>query len=195
MELGRRIAALDVEARLAAEKAAAAAKDHAERHGSLLRLQTERAELLGGEETGAHRARIEETCRAAHQAYEAMRNARAEADKVKAACDERVANAARDVEKALTTLGTARTVFTGALAASGFRQEDVLPLLAMSHRGDGSRAPAGRAGADETARRRRWRRRKTRRPCPRPKRLVFPRRRMKILSRFGMKFPLRWKNC
>ncbi|CAJ0866187.1 hypothetical protein AMST5_01836 [freshwater sediment metagenome] len=133
VELGRRIAALDVEARLAAEKAAAAAKDHAERHGSLLRLQTERAELLGGEETGAHRARIEETCRAAHQAYEAMRNARADADKVKAACDERVANAARDVEKALTTLGTAYTVFTGALAASGFRQEDVLPLLAMSH--------------------------------------------------------------
>lgn len=131
-ELGRRIAGLDVEARLAAEKVASAARDHAERHAALLRLQGERSQLLAGEETGAHRARIEEEHRAAQQAYESARNARVEADKTKAASDERISNATRDVEKALAALGKARTAYAGALAAAALRQEDAAPLLAIS---------------------------------------------------------------
>ncbi|MGJ0509678.1 MAG: AAA family ATPase [Methylocystis sp.] len=131
VELGRRIAALEVEARMVAETAASAAADHGERHGALARLQIERGQMLDGEATAPHRARIEERHASVHRAYEAARYARAEADKVKAACDERIAGAARDVEKALAALGTARTAFAGALAATGLRQEEATPLLAI----------------------------------------------------------------
>lgn len=130
-ELGLRIAARDVEARVAAEKAASAAKDHAERQAALTRLQSERGQLLGGAQTSAHRASVEAAHKAAHAAHETARHARVEADKRKVACDERLANAARDAQKAHAALGTARTAFAGALAAAGFRLEEAAPLLAI----------------------------------------------------------------
>ncbi|HEY8163213.1 MAG TPA: AAA family ATPase [Methylocystis sp.] len=130
--LGPQIAALDAQARALDQQAKTAAADHAARAAELAKSREERRPLLDGEPTAIHRARVEQTHEGARIAHESTRGALAEAEKAKAASDERSAGAAHAFEAAQAALTTARDAFAEALAAVGFDEEESGPLLAMS---------------------------------------------------------------
>ncbi len=130
---GERLAAsLDIEARGAAERVAAAVADHGARREEFARLEAERGQLLGGEPTARHRARFEEMLTAARLFRDQARDALATAGEAKAACDARSAGAVRDLEAARVALEARRAEFAAALAAAGLTEEQAAPLLAVS---------------------------------------------------------------
>ncbi|MEK4033772.1 AAA family ATPase [Methylocystis sp. IM3] len=131
-ETARRAASLDVEARAEAGIAASAVADHGARRGELARLEAEREQLLGGEETARHRARVEEKHNAARLFHDAAKDALASADKAKAACDARSAAAAAERETARDALETRKAAFAAALLAAGLTAQEADPLLSVS---------------------------------------------------------------
>ncbi|WP_442754096.1 AAA family ATPase [Methylocystis sp. JAN1] len=130
-ELAPRIAALSAETEAAMEREKTAADDHAARAADLAGLRERRAGMLDGEETATHRGRHEEKRMGARRAHEAARAATAEADKMRAACEEGSAAALREAEAALRSSETARIAFADILSASGFLEERAAELLAI----------------------------------------------------------------
>ncbi len=129
--LGPQIAAFEAQARAFAEQAKTAAADHAARAAALAKSHEERKALLDGEPTAIHRARVEQKHEEARIAQESMRDSLGEAEKAKAASDERNAGAVRAFEAAKAALTAARGAFAQALADVGFNEEESAPLLAM----------------------------------------------------------------
>ncbi|MCC3247135.1 AAA family ATPase [Methylocystis sp. WRRC1] len=130
--LALRAATLEAEARGAAASEAEARIAHEERRHDLAAMRAERAQLLGGEETAAHRARYEDRNRSAAAARETAREALTEAGKAKAACDERNARCGDDVAAAEAALSKARTAFARALEQTGFDAPAAASLLALA---------------------------------------------------------------
>lgn len=138
------IAAKEAEAGALALQAAQAVAGDEARAADLAAYRAQRAQLLGGEATAAHRACIEDAAKAAQAAHETARRALAEADKAKAACDERSAGATRDAAAMRDALETARAAFAQALSAAGLDEETALRLLAVPE----AEAAAMRAGIE-----------------------------------------------
>ena len=138
-DLAEAIAALSLSAeRLAAEangetgrEAEAKANFHAR---AKLHAETcgERARLLDGEATAAHRARVENRHKAAVEARDAARERLAEAQQARTACEARLSHHASAEEVATLRAEEARAAYATALEAAGFDDASAAPLLATS---------------------------------------------------------------
>ncbi len=138
-ELAATVAAISLRAeRLAAEADAVCAReadakvDYAARAESLAKARGERARLLDGEETAAHRARIEDRLRAAVEACDGARDALAEAQQARSACEARCAHLLDAAQDATMQAEQARAAYAAALETVGFDDARAAPLLAMS---------------------------------------------------------------
>ncbi|MGD9542060.1 AAA family ATPase [Methylocystis sp.] len=141
-ELGAAVAAISLTTeRLAAEsdascaRAADAIADHWARAESLADARSERARLLNGEATAAHRGRIEGRDRAAVRQREEAREGLAEAQQAKAACEASLSHHASAEEAATTRAEEARSAFAAAREAAGFDEATAAQLLAISGEG------------------------------------------------------------
>lgn len=114
------------------ENAIAAAADRAE---ALRQTQMERADLLGGEPTGAHRTRHNELRRLARAKLDDARAAEAEAAKAEAAAANGEASARNNLEAAKLGVTEAEQVFAATLAEIGLTPdlaEDLLGVAAQT---------------------------------------------------------------
>ena len=138
-ELGATLAAANLKAeRLAAESDALCARevdantDHKARAESLADTRGERARLLEGEATAAHRARVEDRRRLAVEARDGAREGLAGAQQSKAACDASLSHHLSAEEVATTRAEQARGDFVAALETVGFDEAAAARLLALS---------------------------------------------------------------
>jgi exonuclease SbcC len=159
-ELSQKLAGLSAQARAAAEIAEGRRSDCDARRNTLEDLRGRRAQLLGGEPTAAHRARVNDARLAAQAKREMAARARAEAAARTAAADRDLANAADALEAARARRETAASAFASALTASGFDEPTAIALLtappeegdALRRRIEEAEARAASAAAEKEAR-------------------------------------------
>jgi exonuclease SbcC len=137
--LGASLAAIRLTAeRLAAEadgacvRQAEAKADHEARQKVLAEAQDERAQLLEGEATSAHRDRIENRYRAAVQTRDEARELLAAAQQAKAACEARLSDLVSAEQSATTRAQQALATHLAALEVAGLDEADAARLLAVS---------------------------------------------------------------
>jgi len=137
-ELGATLTAIGLKAeRLAAEadgacgREADAKADYEARAESLADARGERARLLDGEATAAHRARVENRLRTAVVARDGAREGLAEARQAEAACGARLSHQASEEQAATMRAERARAEFVAALQAAGLDEANASSLLAM----------------------------------------------------------------
>jgi len=131
-ELAPRVAALQAEAAAIALAARKAEEAQGERAGERAALREERADLLGGEETERHRARFDERRRAAGDARDAARSARAQAAERMAAAEQKLESARAASMRAQERTEAARRAFAEVLAAVGAAEAEAVALLAVA---------------------------------------------------------------
>lgn len=98
---------------------------------ALQNLQAERAPLLGGETTSAHRTRHNEARKAAATALDTARQAFATAMNVSAGAQAKSENTADELSGAKKTLEAAETTFADALVLSDLVQDDLDQIFAL----------------------------------------------------------------
>ncbi|MFO1124873.1 MAG: AAA family ATPase [Methylocystis sp.] len=160
-ELAATLAAISLKAeRLSAEAEGESAResgakaDHEARAEALADARGERARILDGEATAAHRSRVQDRHRAAVEAREEARERLAEAQQAVTACETRYAHLTDEAQKLAIDSEQARAAYTATLEAVGVDEASASPLLAMTRdeqaklRGAVQAAEADRAAAE-----------------------------------------------
>jgi len=128
--------------------------DHEARAKVLADAQGERARILDGDATAAHRSRVQDRHQSAVEARDAARERLAEAQQAVTACETRYAHLADAAQKLAIDAEQARAAYTATLEAAGVDEASVSPLLAMTRdeqaklRGAVQAADAERAAAE-----------------------------------------------
>ncbi|QGM99341.1 AAA family ATPase [Methylocystis parvus] len=130
-ELAPRIAALVADEGAASQQADRASQETAKRAAELARLQKERAGLLDGEATSAHRGRYDERRRVAGATHESARAAAADADSLWASLEAAHVGAVEEAGMAERALEAGERAYNDVLAATGFGDEAAAGLLAI----------------------------------------------------------------
>jgi len=125
------LATIEAEAEALTARESDARAAHDEWRGDLARLGEERAKLLDGEATPAHRARYEEKIREANTLREKRRDELAERGRALAASDARNAACMNEVWSAEAAFVAARWAFGRALEQTGFDEAKAVSLLAL----------------------------------------------------------------
>lgn len=131
-ELAPRAASLEAEARAAGDNAAAAQASRDARAKALDALRAERAAVLEGDATDAHRGRFERARQAAAAARETAREALARAGEARAASDERCARASVALDRAQQEEAAAGDAFRHALEAADLDEAAATALLDLN---------------------------------------------------------------
>lgn len=146
--LAPQLAAARRDAETAQAQAAAAAQVARDRNGALAALRAERAPLLDGQPTAAHRSRFNDHRLAAQQAQQQAATALAAAQAELAAAEARAAETARATQEAAEAQSAAEAKLAAALAAAGMTGTELAALIALPP-GTAESLRAGLRGLDD----------------------------------------------
>ena len=131
-ELAPRVAAAEAEAREAAKAEQLGKETAAHRAVELNTLREERAALLGGEATRAHRERVNALARDARASLDEIATKRVQSSVALASARERARAAKEDASRADEACDVARSTWRSALAGTGLDEATCLALFATS---------------------------------------------------------------